>query len=150
MLILFEIPTGLLCYRSEFVYSKTCYFINKMKICLPCLSNYRDAGLQCKLESNIYIKKSYTRGVGEPMVCSSEYEHNSGLCYDPCKNGFVGVGPVCWSQCDNTDYTLDCGVICTENDKQCAQFITGTSAAGLSFFSNYFFVSNCSQLKYPK
>ena len=131
---------GLLCHRSEFVYFKQCSIINNVQMCTPCLSNYLDLGLHCKLDSNVYIKKSYSRGIGQPMVCSAEYEQDAGLCYEKCKNGFIGVGPVCWSTCDSTDYALDCGVICTENDKQCAQFVAGTGAAGLSFFSNFFFV----------
>ncbi len=107
---------GLLCHRIEFVYFKRCFIINNVQTCRPCLNDYKDMGLHCKLDSNFYIKKSYSRGFGEPMVCDSEYEQDAGLCYDKCKNGFIGVGPVCWSTCDKTDYALDCGVICTSQN----------------------------------
>ena len=131
---------GLLCYRSEFVYSKKCNKINNVQSCSPCLTDYKDLGLHCKLDSNVYIKKSYSRGIGEPMACSAEYEQDAGLCYEKCQPGDVGIGPVCWTTCNNTEYSFDCGVVCAQSDRQCALFVTGTGAAGLGFFGGWFFV----------
>lgn len=50
----------------------------------------------------ICYKKSYGRGVGEPLSrCESGYERNGALCYPNCKDGYTGAGPVCWKDCDD-------------------------------------------------
>ena len=41
---------------------------------------------------------AYGRGVGTPLTCSSSEEYDAGLCYQPCDEGYNGVGPVCWKQ----------------------------------------------------
>ncbi len=37
--------------------------------------------------------------IGNPHVadCDSGWQRQAGLCYRQCKNGYYGVGPVCWS-----------------------------------------------------
>ncbi len=46
---------------------------------------------------DFYWKNSYGRGVGKipPEVCGTK-ENDAGLCYDKCKAGYHGIGPVCW------------------------------------------------------
>ncbi len=45
-------------------------------------------------------KQTYTRGAGTvPTDCPAGQDKDAGLCYDKCKPGYVGVGPVCWSSC---------------------------------------------------
>ena len=44
------------------------------------------------------MKNSYPRGVGTiPNGCGSK-QYDAGLCYDTCRSGYNGVGPVCWGQ----------------------------------------------------
>lgn len=59
-------------------------------ICSPnCVDGMTDIGVSCQ-------KKTYGRGVGKPLGCSSGLEESGALCYPPCKNGYHGNGPVCW------------------------------------------------------
>lgn len=49
-------------------------------------------------------KRSYGRGVGVPISsCPEGQEKDAGLCYRTCedmgKEGWKGVGPVCWQRC---------------------------------------------------
>ena len=34
-------------------------------------------------------------------TCKPGYENDAGLCYPKCRNGYKGVGPVCWAQTEN-------------------------------------------------
>ncbi|MBP9713842.1 MAG: hypothetical protein KBD60_09165 [Sterolibacterium sp.] len=43
-------------------------------------------------------KISYGRGVGTPLTCALNEQYDAGLCYEPCKEGYDGVGPVCWAR----------------------------------------------------
>lgn len=62
-----------------------------------CPPNYHDDGAFCRL-ANVKAKPSYGRGAGEvPTICSGE--RDAGLCYQECREGFDGVGPVCWRRC---------------------------------------------------
>ena len=51
--------------------------------------------------AQVYAKKSYGRGAGVPLGCGNQ-QYDAGLCYDPCKMKFSGVGPVCWIDCPLT------------------------------------------------
>ena len=43
--------------------------------------------------------------------CEPKLEKSGLLCYPPCRDGYKGVGPVCWSQCprDFPDHGAFCG-----------------------------------------
>ena len=58
----------------------------------------------------MYAKKTYGRGVGVPLSCGSHDEQSGALCYPPCKSGYYGVGPLCWSYCSGE--TVDTGADC--------------------------------------
>ena len=62
-------------------------------VCTPnCPAGMADIGVSCQ-------KHSYGRGVGTvPTSCAGGMQYDAGLCYTPCRAGFVGVGPVCWEQ----------------------------------------------------
>jgi hypothetical protein len=62
-------------------------------VCTPdCPAGMTDIGVSCQ-------KRSYGRGVGTvPTRCAGGKEYDAGLCYTPCRAGFVGVGPVCWER----------------------------------------------------
>jgi hypothetical protein len=44
-----------------------------------------------------YKTASYDRGIGIDPNCGGGKQKDAGLCYDSCRSGFKGVGPVCWS-----------------------------------------------------
>lgn len=69
----------------------------------------------CKKPSGVlYISRTY-----QPK-CSSSLEEQAGLCYGWCKDGFKGIGLLCWSKCEGrTDYPADCGMYCGENGPYC-------------------------------
>lgn len=72
--------------------------------------------------NSIFIRKSYGRGVGSPMVCSSQYEQDGALCYDYCDKRYYGVGPVCWQYCPLSQPT-SCGFGCSITPADCAEII---------------------------
>jgi hypothetical protein len=58
-----------------------------------CKPGYVDDGGTCR--PNIFLKKSYGRGVGWPMSCPSNQEQIGALCYGDCPNGYVASGVRC-------------------------------------------------------
>ncbi|KAI9136972.1 hypothetical protein BKA69DRAFT_1128626 [Paraphysoderma sedebokerense] len=62
-----------------------------------CASDERDDGLTCfRSIISFRWKKSPGRGVGHPpKSCPGEKEVDQALCYEPCKAGYKGVGPMC-------------------------------------------------------
>jgi hypothetical protein len=71
---------------------------------------------------SIFVRKSYGRGVGSSMICSSEYEQGGALCYDHCDKRYFGVGPVCWQYCPSFQPT-SCGFGCSITSGDCAKVI---------------------------
>ncbi len=53
-----------------------------------CLSDI----VQCTKDAISYI------GELKSPTCAPGLDYDAGLCYEPCKAGYTGVGPVCWSQ----------------------------------------------------
>lgn len=42
-------------------------------------------------------KSAYGRGVGKAIsACAEGLEKDGALCYPPCREGYHGIGPVCW------------------------------------------------------
>lgn len=119
-----------MCLRNEIVYKKNCYNTsNNCKICLP---GYKDTGKTCTLEFDYYFKKSYTRDMGESLICDCKEEYDSGLCYPQCINGSKGVGSTCWFSCNySSTNPSDCGVLCTTDASQCTQISTAAASAGI-------------------
>jgi hypothetical protein len=70
-----------------------------------------DIGVSCQ-------KNTYTVGSSMP-ICSAGQDYDAGLCYNKCKSGFTGVGPVCWQKC-HSESSFDCGAICTPSSLECA------------------------------
>lgn len=50
-------------------------------------------------DRQICWKNTQNRGVGKIPICADNHEKDAGLCYNLCKPGFKGVGPVCWKAC---------------------------------------------------
>ncbi len=46
---------------------------------------------------DFYWRDSYGRGVGTvpPLICEGNTEQDAGLCYEKCRDGYKGVGPLC-------------------------------------------------------
>lgn len=66
-------------------------------------------GCTCTRHVHSYAKDSYGRGAGVPMVCRSGLVNQAGLCYQPCRAGYAGVGPVCWqNQVPASQYPAKC------------------------------------------
>ena len=56
-------------------------------------------------------KQAYGRGVGKAIsACPSDKEKDGALCYPLCRDGYYGVGPVCWQDCPS-DFRND-GAYC--------------------------------------
>jgi hypothetical protein len=45
--------------------------------------------------------------------CQDGEEYDKGLCYPVCKDGFIGIGPVCWAKCPPN--TSDAGAVCIKH-----------------------------------
>lgn len=48
-------------------------------------------------------RRSYGRGIGRPVHTCPEHapEQDGLICYPLCRDGYNGVGPVCWEKCEN-------------------------------------------------
>jgi hypothetical protein len=56
-------------------------------------------------------RRSYGRGVGRLLQTCPDHspEQDGLLCYPKCRDGYNGVGPVCWEKCDNlTSFGFAC------------------------------------------
>lgn len=63
-------------------------------------------------KEDYYWKNSYPRGAGKMPIshdCPGNRDADAGLCYDPCKSGYHGVGPICWQ--DSPSYGRGAGTI---------------------------------------
>jgi len=56
--------------------------------------------VQAKNADFYWSAHNYGRGVGTipPGSCSSDEVEDGGLCYKACRDGYQGVGPVCWEK----------------------------------------------------
>lgn len=59
---------------------------------------------------------------------------DAGLCYDACKKGYVGVGPVCWSNAPKN--WVECGAGSAKDDKTCASITTTQVGSTLMLAAN--------------
>ena len=98
-----EYKSGLLCYPK----CKDGY-TGVGPVCWqgPCPPNTTDVGVTC-------TKASHGRGVGTMPDCAPDADKDAGLCYNKCKAGYNGIGPVCW-QTPCPPETIDSGVSCTK------------------------------------
>ena len=99
-----------------------------------CPSGYTNAGLFCALTafptpagfSGTYLdpmKNTYARGAGTiPTGCSGK-EYDAGLCYENCRAGYSGVGPVCWGS--NPPGWTGCGMGSAKDSAACAAAVIG-------------------------
>ncbi len=104
-----------------------------------CPSGYTNVGLFCALTSagksappgfsGTFLdpmKNSYGRGAGTiPTGCGND-QNDAGLCYTRCKNGYSGVGPVCWGQAPSG--WVECGMGAAKSSSACGNAVFGQVA----------------------
>jgi hypothetical protein len=75
-----------------------------------CKSGDTDIGVSCCNGWRCHTKDSYGRGAGHGKTCGNSKDYDAGLCYNKCKQGYSGKGPVCWQTCgpDTTDIGVSC------------------------------------------
>jgi len=107
-----ENPQG--CEKNGLLYYPKCkegFYAFGCCVCSPdCVDGMTDIGVSCQ-------KQSYGRGTGSPMICGNGKEEDAALCYDECKPGYDGVGPVCCGTCPNGMY--QCGALCLPAESDC-------------------------------
>ncbi len=89
----------------------------------PCSSCSNSSNNSKSSYKGIFVRKSYGRGVGSPMICSSQYEQNGALCYDYCDKKYYGKGPVCWQYCPLSQPFYCLGIGCSITSSDCAKII---------------------------
>lgn len=121
------------------IYGKGCCCIKifgKRRCCNKCNDGYHDDGCTCRRNMKIYDKDSYGRGAGEVMKCKDGEEKDGGLCYKPCKDGYKGVGPVCWFKGCNGAYEHACGLLCTQDASECASISAEIAIVSVSIIAD--------------
>jgi len=93
-----------------------------------CEEGWVDEGALCRKDGSIdtVAKASYGRGAGYVLGCDDDEDLDAGLCYEPCKDGFYGVGPVCWESCPEEE-PVDGGAICCIDKDTCSDKIKDLS-----------------------
>jgi hypothetical protein len=85
-------------------------------VCSPvCPNGLIDSGATC-------TKNTEGRGAGTLPTCSTGLQYDAGLCYQPAKAGYTGVGPVAWGNCPPAS-PVNCGAGCAATDAECANAI---------------------------
>jgi hypothetical protein len=120
------------CEKSGAIYYPKCkpdYRAIGCCVCSPrCPSGMTDIGISCQ-------KQSKGRGVGKPMTCKKGQAYDAGLCYEPCRDHYHGVGPVCWQDCPDTQ-PVNCGAGCAVHSSQCVKETVSQVLAPLEVASN--------------
>eukprot|EP00943_MAST-04B_sp_MAST-4B-sp1_P008058 g8058.t1 len=118
------VKSGALCYPYCRNDTKPTYYGIGPVCWQHCKPGYVDEGALCRKDKSIitYAKHSYGRGAGYPLTCAAGQQEDAGLCYPYCKDGYSGVGPVCWINCENPDPS-DGGAICCSNSTMCSKKI---------------------------
>jgi hypothetical protein len=93
-------------------------------ICRPKTPNCRalgmNPGIDLSCAKKVYIGKPKTAGCGKK-------EYDAGLCYNKCRDGYNGVGPVCWGKVPSR--WVACGMGAAKNSTTCASITFGQVAA---------------------
>ena len=61
-----------------------------------CAKNYPEFENNGQLHTFLNITKDSKTVVGSPLNYCGQKDMDAGLCYDSCKKGTKGVGPMCW------------------------------------------------------
>jgi len=99
--------TGMLCQANTYYKGGCCCTIFG---CCGCDSGYTDMGCFCQTSGASTRTKSSYVNPPSPLGCSSDEEYDAGLCYSKCRDGYHGIGPLCWRDCPPgfTDIGVSC------------------------------------------
>jgi hypothetical protein len=84
-------------------------------ICRPQQPDCNALGLGGQLD--LSCAKKIIIGDPTPLWCKTSLEQNGALCYQRCKSGYYGVGPVCWTACDSNQFS--CAAACAIDESTC-------------------------------
>ena len=101
-------------------------------ICRPTPPNCAALGMNGAID--LSCAKKIIIGDPIPMSCESYKDTDAGLCYPKCKQGFYGVGPVCWASCGNS--RVDCGAACSSTVGECVSGVVDQVIAPLILAAN--------------
>jgi len=80
-----------------------------------CRSGYHPSGCNlCRPNSEIIAGSA-----PKLLTCSSSKEYDAGLCYNKCRSGYNGVGPVCWAKVPHG--WVDCALGAASSSSECAK-----------------------------
>jgi hypothetical protein len=87
-----------------------------------CRDGYKAAAGVCwNKETSYYIKGTKPQSTSLPN-CASSKQKDAGLCYDACRAGSKGVGPVCWGTCSG-ERNYPCGAGCAMDQGTCSRIM---------------------------
>lgn len=96
---------------------------------VDCPAGYTNTGETCFRGAVVENMDNMTCGPSERRVlarclpkdstCGPGREEQAGLCYDNCKPGFHGEGPVCWQTCPAAT-PVGCALGCATSSEKCA------------------------------
>lgn len=78
----------------------------------------------------------------DSMVCGGGKQQDAGLCYTPCRDGYKGVGPVCWAP--QPQGYVDCGFGYAMNSMTCGFLVTDQVIGVLSLVKDA-----CTMTEFP-
>eukprot|EP00798_Chlamydomonas_sp_ICE-L_P000346 gene345-1723_t len=89
-------------------------YTNTGETCFRGVSTLGIGSMVCQAGEERILARCFPKGGS----CFANGEEQAGLCYTRCRTGFYGVGPVCWSSCDENQ--VDCAAACAKTSKDCA------------------------------
>ncbi|RHY24424.1 hypothetical protein DYB32_008856 [Aphanomyces invadans] len=87
-------------------------------LCRPNPPDCEELGLGKNFD--LSCAKKIVIGKPELGVCASDEELDTGLCYEKCKEGFYGVGPVCWTSIPSG--WASCVTFAAKSSSDCAEW----------------------------
>jgi hypothetical protein len=104
--------------------------------------NYKNVYFRGTLDKSKHWQKvCKNKGIcrGDPkmtiQVCPSNYEKEGALCYEKCKPGFMGIGDICWQNCEQLQGKY------LNNGTTCRQYIPMDTKPRDTYFRNSRFVA---------
>jgi len=88
---------------------------------MDCQKQGYEGGVAPSCTKYVHLSPGY-----EWATCPPGYEYDAGLCYEPCKEGFVGAAFVCWGDPPTVNGVrwVECGMGAAADDATCALVIT--------------------------
>ncbi len=91
-------------------------YTSRITIAMP--NNAQILNLNCDKKNKYNVYKYnfvYDLNISLPKSpCDDSEDYEDGLCYSKCRDGFKGIGPVCWDRCD--EGWIDDGAFCRKTN----------------------------------